>query len=351
MSGRLCALSVAVAIALGLGVPRVAAQTTLTPKVVLKNDSIGDQDDMCIWLHPTDPALSTIITSDKKAAKVFVYGLDGRTIQIIDVPGYPGNIDTRYGFPLGGEKVDIVALNERENQQILVFKVSTATRKLTRVDNGAINTGPTNGSTLYHSPKSGKFYCITTAETEHEGEGIEQYELSDDGTGKIQGTKVRAWPFPESEGCVADDEAGALYVGEQSVGIWKFGAEPDDPTTAHLIAKIGENDFVEDVEGVTLYYAAGGDGYIIASSQGSSSFKVFDRKPPHKFIKTFRVENARGTDGVDVVNISLGPAFPEGLFALHTDAEDACPVMLCSFKDTALKTDTQYWDPRNPGPK
>lgn len=356
MLGRFCALFVATVFVLGLSVPPVAAQTTLAPKVILKDHSVRDQDDMCVWVHPTDPALSTIITSDKGADKVFVYGLDGETIQIIDVPGHPGNVDARYGFLLSGEKVDIVALNECEFNQILVFKVDVATRKLVRVDDGAIKTGATDGATLYHSPKTSKFYCIATAKTEdsnvpdfNEGKGIEQYELSDDGTGKVQGKKiVRAWPCGESEGCVADDETGTLYINEQKVGIWKLSAEPDDPTNVELVAKIGENDFLEDAEGVTIYYAAGGKGYIIVSSQGSSSLKVFDREPPHALIETFTVEGGRNTDGVDVANINLGPAFPEGLFALHTDpgGEKPCPVFVCSFEDIGLKTDTMYWDPR-----
>ena len=39
-----------------------------------------DQDDMCVWVHPAEPALSTIIASDKEADKLFVYGLDGKAL-------------------------------------------------------------------------------------------------------------------------------------------------------------------------------------------------------------------------------------------------------------------------------
>ena len=38
---------------------------------------------MCIWLHPSDASLSLIIGSDKKANKLFVYDLEGKTIQTI----------------------------------------------------------------------------------------------------------------------------------------------------------------------------------------------------------------------------------------------------------------------------
>ena len=59
-----------------------------------------DQDDMCLWTHPSDPALSTVITSDKVAGKIFVYDLDGtpRTTSLVD-----------YQLPAASEVPSIVA--------------------------------------------------------------------------------------------------------------------------------------------------------------------------------------------------------------------------------------------------
>src|SRR5262245_22812927 len=54
-----------------------------------------DQDDMCVWVHPADASQSTIITSDKKAKKLFVYDLEGKVIQTIPAR-HPGNVDVRY---------------------------------------------------------------------------------------------------------------------------------------------------------------------------------------------------------------------------------------------------------------
>ena len=52
-----------------------------------------------------------------------------------------------------------------------------------------------------------------------------------------------------------------------------------------------------DVEGITIYYGPGQSGYIIASSQGSSNFKVYDRKPPHTFRGTFSVTGTTSRTG------------------------------------------------------
>src|SRR5688572_21968819 len=71
----------------------------VTPSMKCSDRDSKDQDDMCIWVHPSDPSLSSIISSDKKANRLFVYDLEGRTLQSIPAR-QPGNIDMRYGFSL-----------------------------------------------------------------------------------------------------------------------------------------------------------------------------------------------------------------------------------------------------------
>ena len=76
-----------------------AQTTTVTPVLSLAASGIADQDDMCIWIAP-DASQSIVITSDKGANKLFVYDLAGNTLQTVNVPGKPGNIDIRYNFLL-----------------------------------------------------------------------------------------------------------------------------------------------------------------------------------------------------------------------------------------------------------
>src|SRR4051812_12764514 len=68
------------------------------PTVTLTTPAANDQDDMCVWVHPTNPGESTVITSDKHADKLFVYDVAGKLVQSVDVK-YPGNIDIRTGLP------------------------------------------------------------------------------------------------------------------------------------------------------------------------------------------------------------------------------------------------------------
>ena len=321
-------------------------RTEITPRVTLATASIQDQDDMCVWIHPSDPSLSTIVASDKSANKLFVYDLDGNAIQTLDVPGQPGNVDIRYGFPLSGNLEDIVAYNDRDQSRIVVLRVDATTRQLSRIDDGTLATGRNYGFCLYRSPITGRFHAFTAAKSG----AIEQWELSE-AAGAVTGTRVRSWSLSsQTEGCVCDDETSQAYFGEENEGIWKIAAEPGDPTIGTLIASVGgPGGLTADVEGLSIYYAADGEGYLLASSQGSDDFRVFQRRPPHALVKSFRVIGANSTDGIDVTNVALGGTFSSGIFTLHNGSSSPYPVEVCAWEDLDLIVDTDYWDPRGPG--
>ena len=82
----------------------------------------------------------------------------------------------------------------------------------------------------------------------------------------------------QAEGIVADRERAKLYVGEETVGIWEYGAEPGDGFERKAVASVGDHGLMADVEGLAIYYAPGGKGYLLASSQGSGTVNVYDRQ-------------------------------------------------------------------------
>ena len=125
----------------------------------------------------------------------------------------------------------------------------------------------------------------------------------------------------QPEGMVADDELGYLYVGEGGRGIWKFKAEPDLSDEPVFISEsdTSNDNITYDIEGLAIYYAAEGKGYLIASSQGNNSFAIFERGGENKYIGSFNIQSngidgVEGTDGVDVTNINLGIPFSNGIF-------------------------------------
>jgi len=291
---------------------------------------VGDADDICVWVHPTDPALSVVIGTDKERG-LDVYDLDGRQIQHVE-RGHMNNVDIRYGFPLGGRPVDLVAASNKDQTQcIAVFAVDPDTRQLIDV---AARPLPLDmdayGLCMYHSLSTGKYYAIVNS---YSG-GVEQWELMDNGQGKVDGRRVRQFQVgSRTEGCVCDDETGYLYIGEENVGIWKYLADPGrdwQPASRRLVDVLGpkghlSDDLSHDIEGLALYHGPDGTGYLIASCQGAATFSVYRREGDNAFVGAFRIvgDDGKGidavsnTDGIDVSNSALGPRFPKGLFIAH----------------------------------
>jgi 3-phytase len=320
---------------------------TITPTLELNAPGLSDQDDMCIWINADDHSLSTVIASDKGSNTLFVYDLSGNVLQTIDVPGMPGNIDIRYNFLLSGIPTDIIGYNDRDNGDIVFYKVDRTTRQLSFVSDfsdGGMS-GDNYGFCLYHSPYSGKFYAIASSNSTQ----MKQWELTDNGDETIGSVFKRTWDNGSgdiTEGLVADDELGFLFAANEGEGIYKYDAEPDDPNpSGDLIAPTGSNGLTADVEGITIYYTASGNGYLIASSQGSNNFKVYERQEPHNFVKTFSVSGVGSTDGIDVTNLSLGSSFPLGLFLCHDGTGSPYVIRGCKWEDVQLDIDTTYWDP------
>jgi len=83
-------------------------------------------DDAAIWLHPSDPSLSTVLGTDKKGG-LAVYDLAGRLLQYLEM-GRLNNVDLRYNFPLGDEHIDIAVASNRRGDTLAVFRIDPATR-------------------------------------------------------------------------------------------------------------------------------------------------------------------------------------------------------------------------------
>lgn len=303
--------------------PTLVPATVETAPVLNSGDAA---DDPAIWVHPTDPALSTIIGTDKLGG-LAVYDLNGQQLQYISGRKF-NNVDLRYRFPLSGKPITLVAASSPSDDSIALFRVDPATRLLENVAARPLPSAlPVEaGLCMYHSPVSGKVYAILNDLTKGD---VEQWELFDNGAGAVDAALVRAFTVGyQTEGCVADDEMGALYIASEDVGIWKYGAEPDTGTNRLLIDDVGAGRLTADVEGLTIYYTSNGAGYLIASSQGSNQFVVYQRGGTNAYVMTFGIEasplvdKVAHTDGIDVINAPLGPAFPFGLFVAQDDYND-----------------------------
>ena len=75
--------------------------------------------------------------------------------------------------------------------------------------------------------------------------------------------------------------------------------------------------------GADVGAAGHGRGYLLASSQGDSTFALFDRTGANAYRAGFVVgdgpaaDGAQHCDGAAIANVPLGPSFPHGLLVVH----------------------------------
>lgn len=155
------------------------------------------------------------------------------------------------------------------------------------------------------------------------------------------------------------------------------GLVDDFPKGTTEFTDTNPSPLVPDVEGLSIYYGADGAGYLIASSQGDSSYAVFNREGDNEYLGNFvigengDIDQVNETDGLDIVNVPLGSEFPNGLLVVQDGANDPQNVVQdgeelennsTNFKfvpwegvanafDNPLQIDPTSYDPRNPQPQ
>jgi 3-phytase len=290
------------------------------------------------------------------------------------------NVDIVYGFKLGSQTVDLAVASDRGFDRLAIYKInrsgSDAAVPLTEVTKSglpfvfAANQGEVDAELTVMGIGTAKLANGQTIAfvTRNDRAEIAKFRLYDAGGGKVGYAPLlrfnlpaqftlpngQTWTpcqdedglTPMAEGTVIDRERGYVYIGQEAVGLWRTTI--DNPA-AHLklIEKAStfgtpytrtfdedEEEYVceyqtdqdpgfggrleRDVEGVALYEADDGEGYVIVSSQGSNEYLVFDRDDNDyagKFqIVDGMVDSTQETDGIGVSNADFGGAFDDGLF-------------------------------------
>lgn len=314
-------------------VPTVQALYETTPVI-----SAGDAaDDPAIWASPSDPAASLVVATDKKSG-LYLYDMQGRVLQHLP-DGKMNNVDLRSGFMLGGEPIVLVTASDRTRKAVAIYRLDTSERRLVEIGDGVqlAEQGDPYGQCMYRSAATGKTYVFIN---DSNGE-MRQWELIDAGNGRVRIQRVRDFAFSsQAEGCVADDEAGLLFVNEEDVALWRMSAEPDGGAAMQAVDRVGDNPAIkDDLEGVGLYDLGGGRGYLVVSSQGNNTYAVYRREGDQAYVGSFAVvaDGAAGidgvseTDGLDVSSANLGPGFEHGALVAQ-DGRNVLPGELQNYK-------------------
>jgi len=294
-------------------------------------DSQGDAaDDPAIWVNPKNPQQSRVLGTDKQQG-LMVFDLAGKRLQRLE-SGLVNNVDLRYGFDLGGRRVDLAVASNRSDNSLTLYGIDPASGKVSEIGRVSTPLDEVYGVCLY-APRAGDIQAFVN---DKDGRFL-QYRLSAPG-GKIKGELLRQFAVEsQPEGCVADDKHQRLFLGEEDVGVWTVNADPGAPATLQPVLTAGDI-LQADVEGMALYQGAKAS-YLVVSSQGNDSYVVLDAQAPYRVRGAFRVglnleagiDGTSETDGIEATSANLGGAYARGMLVVQ-DGRKRLPEGTQNFK-------------------
>lgn len=291
-------------------------------KAIHANSEEDAADDPAIWVNPKESSKSLIYGSNKKGG-LAVYNLQGDEVDYYPL-GNINNVDIIYDFPFRDSLITVLGCSNRSDQSINLLKIN-ADGKLQDIASGTLSVDTSLIDDIYgycfaKDEKTNQFYALINGKNGL----LQQFEMIEGKEG-IELVLERSVQFDsQTEGMVADNKYGFLYVGEEGKGIWKMEISPTTGSNKSFILKSDNSNpnIVYDIEGLSIY-EKGEEGYLIASSQGNFSYAVFDRKRDNEYLGSFKIEGSKKidgveeTDGLDIVSDSLSADFPKGIIVLQ----------------------------------
>ena len=273
-------------------------------------------DDMCVLENFNNPENSLIISSDKKYG-IIVYDLEGFKLYDYEV-GRINNVDilpsrsfqNKYivaGTNRTYNSIDIYLFNSKGELENLILRKEIPSLK------------DVYGVTFYRDDFNTYLFI-----SDKKG-NVEQWSYNNDEVNS-EIKFVRKLKFSSLvEGLVADESKGKIYIGQERKGIWELNAFPSFDSQKKLIFKKSKN-FKPDFEGLALRDDGNGEGYLIASVQGSNGYLIIDRKSLDakiffRIIDGDKIDGTTETDGIDVTSIKTSK-FPNGFFIAQDDDND-----------------------------
>ncbi|WP_399066783.1 phytase [Streptomyces winkii] len=340
-------------------------------------------------------------------------------------PGRFNNVDIVYGFGLNGHATDLALVSDRGRDRMRAYAIdpkavaagkppltdvtAPGARPVFAADEDEVDEQHTAYGLAAYSD-DGDAYAVVSRRAEtrlrllklNEEDGRVGYTTED--TADLPGSFTlpggKKWTpcadpgeHAQVEGMSVDQEKHVLYAAQEDVGLWRVDLDDGRFAGPSLFDKVrefgvpwtydeekeecvldtdhdpghGGSHLSADAEGVTVYHAGDGKGYVLASSQGDDTFAVYGRGGRGSYLGSFTVTDGPDTDGVQhsdgatALNVPLGKAFPRGVLVTHdgeetpadgeregTDFKFVRWDRIAGAFPEPLIVDTDSFDPRDP---
>lgn len=298
----------------------VSVRPTFETEVIVRGGA-GEQD-VALWPNSGNPAQSLLVVADSIVG-LTTYRLDGTEEEVLQGEVAFG-VDVKEGFVLPGGSVPLVVVANGTRRALTAYVVDPVSLRLRRVDTDTLRV--TNFDprfvAVYRTPGNGPFYAFAA-----DGSGnVQQFELRANASGGVEGTAVRSFAVGGAvSGLVADELQGVLFVAQQNQGIWRYSAAADGGSASTAVATAGQGALAAPLGGLALYSLNASGGYLLAASTSGDTVVVYDQRPPHNQVGSFRVisnatgniDEVTGPRSLEASSRALGTSFPAGAVVVH----------------------------------
>jgi len=250
--------------------------------------------------------------------------------------GEVAGVDVAYGYDMGGTPATIVAAVDITQNALRLFQLKGA--QLTEVGARSVPLGfAAENVCLFRSNLDGALYAFVVGD----GGEIDQLLVYTDASGRLDARQVRRLSVISTiKQCVVDDASATVYLSEETVGIWRFNANPEAFAAPDLVDSPRFGEITEEVGGLALHDGGAGARWLIASDASASRLNVYDRDRNDAYIGSVTVSATEGGEAISEAGALHGVShavkdFPNGLL-LVTD-EDGSNFKALSFADIAAR--------------
>ena len=213
-----------------------------------------------------------------------VYNLAGERLSVAQA-GEVAGVDVAYGYKVDGKPMTIVAAIDTTQNALRLFQMTGAA--LTEVGARAIPLGfAAENVCMFHNSLDGALYAFIVGD----GGEIDQQLIYTNAEGRLDARQSRRLSvMSTNKQCVVDNASGVVYVSEESVGVWRFNANPEAFAAPQLIASPRMGEIEEEVGGLALHDGGEGARWLVVSDVAAGRLNVYDRDKDDAYLGSVTV--------------------------------------------------------------
>lgn len=288
-----------------MGLLSISVMTSMLSYATVTENSYSDIGDSAHWqsFNGETSLLMTALEEDGLA----VFNNAGKQIQHIQSNEAVG-ADVAYGIASqDGDKIDVVAVALADDDSFVFYRIDANHQQPLHKIGQFKASIKVQGVCLGKNLTTGELYAHGFSDN---GDWV-QFKLHYNGK-IIQSAleiKGKATPVRHTKvggklsACVVDNETSTIYLAEQNVGIWQYGADPENVKERRLVDVVKPLGHLSEVESMDIAYQENGKGLIIVADEGEG-FLLYDRSD-HGYLNKFVIEGVEEAKLVTVANNRL----------------------------------------------